>query len=211
MRTLKSALAHSRSDEAPARRVLNVGGSSKTIAIPAHYADWDHLLLDIDPQGNPDVVCDARKLDTLAAHSYDAVYCSHNLEHYYRHDAERVLLGFKHVLKPDGFVEIRVPDLTSVMRACIDRGVDVNDAVYTTPAGPITAVDVIYGWQKQIRESGNDFFAHKNGFTLKSLRAMLIDAGFKTVYVAEAPEDFELLAIALVDDLAQWHKEMFKI
>jgi hypothetical protein len=33
-------------------RVLNVGGNSKLIPIPSHYAGWEHLLPDIDPRGN---------------------------------------------------------------------------------------------------------------------------------------------------------------
>ena len=98
------------------RRVLNVGGGSKAIPIPPHYAAWEHVLLDIDPAGGPDLVCDARRLDTLPAQQFDAVYCSHNLEHYYRHDTGSVLRGFLHVLKFDGFAEIRVPDLRSVMQ-----------------------------------------------------------------------------------------------
>ena len=30
------------------RRVLNVGGHSKAIALPAHYEGWEHHLLDIE-------------------------------------------------------------------------------------------------------------------------------------------------------------------
>ena len=71
-------------------RVLNVGGASKTIPIPPHYAGWEHLLLDIDPRGEPDIVCDARELTSLPPAQFDAVYCSHNLEHYYRYDGRRV-------------------------------------------------------------------------------------------------------------------------
>jgi hypothetical protein len=41
-------------------KVLNVGGNTKLIPIPKHYDGWDHLLLDIDPTGKPDVLCDAR-------------------------------------------------------------------------------------------------------------------------------------------------------
>ena len=63
------------------KKVLNVGGNNKAIALPPQYADFDHLLLDIDPKGAPDIVCDARQLTTLAASQFDAVYCSHNLEH----------------------------------------------------------------------------------------------------------------------------------
>ena len=97
------------------RRVLNVGGASKDIPIPAHYTGWNHLLLDIDARRNPDVLCDARELELLEANQFDAIYCSHNLEHYYKHDGARVLRGFLHVLKADGFAEVAVPDLKVVV------------------------------------------------------------------------------------------------
>ena len=37
---------------------------------------------------------DARELASMAPQSFDAVYCSHNLEHYYGHDGNRALRGF---------------------------------------------------------------------------------------------------------------------
>ena len=180
---------------APAR-VLNVGGSSKAIPIPPYFDGWEHLLLDIDARGNPDIVCDARQLESLAANQFDAIYCSHNLEHYYSHDGAKVLSGFLHVLKQDGFAEIRVPDPQSVMRRFVRDDMDIGDVLYVSPAGPITVRDVIYGWGKEIETSGQDFFAHKTGFTAKSLRQALIDAGFRTVFVAVAPDAFETRALA---------------
>jgi predicted SAM-dependent methyltransferase len=116
-------------------RVLNVGGSSKAIPIPAHYSGWGHLLLDIDPTGNPDIVWDARALDMLNPAQFDAVYCSHNLEHYYKHDGAKVLRGFLHVLKPDGFADIRVPDLRCVLRKFVADDMDLEDVLYTAPGG----------------------------------------------------------------------------
>jgi ubiquinone/menaquinone biosynthesis C-methylase UbiE len=101
---------------------LNVGGNNKSIPLPPHYADFEHLLLDIDPKGSPDIVCDARNLTSLEGDQFDAIYCSHNLEHYYRHDVAKVLTGFLHVLKHDGFAQIRVPDINEVMRVTLARG-----------------------------------------------------------------------------------------
>ena len=92
-------------------KVLNVGGNNKSMALRSYYTGWQHILLDIDAKGNPDIVLDARKLSQLPPSEYDAVYCSHNLEHYYRHDAPYVLQGFLHVLKEDGFAHIIVPDI----------------------------------------------------------------------------------------------------
>jgi len=85
------------------KRLLNVGGGSKSIPLPPEYAGFEHVLLDIDPSGKPDIVLDGRKILELGAEQFDAIYCSHNLEHYFRHHVPKVLAGFFHVLKPGGF------------------------------------------------------------------------------------------------------------
>jgi len=190
------------------RRVLNVGGDNKTIPLPSQYAGWDHVLLDIDPRGNPDVVCDARRLTTLPAAGYDSVYCSHNLEHYYRHDVFKVLAGFLHVLKPDGFVYIRVPDMKEVMRVTVEKDLDIDDVLYQSLMGPITVRDVIYGHGGEIESSGSDFYAHKTGFTPKSLMAILLAAGFVKVGILPVPVDFEIMAFAFKDEPSDYVMEL---
>ena len=177
-------------------RVLNVGGASKQIPIPAYYAGWNHLLLDIDPRGGPDVVCDARELDSLDPLQFDAVYCSHNLEHYYKHDGARVLAGFMHVLKPEGFADIRVPDMTTVMRTFVLGNMDIEDVLYQSPSGPITVRDVIYGYGVEIERSGEDFYAHKTGFTAASLRTAIMSAGFWGAFVLVDERAYEIRALA---------------
>jgi hypothetical protein len=164
------------------RKVLNVGGNSKGIPLPDSYQGWENVLLDIDPRGKPDVLCDARQLTTLPGASYDVVYCSHNLEHYHRHDVPKVLSGFRHVLKDQGFAHIRVPDMGEVMRQVVQKSMDIDDVLYQSPAGPITVRDVFYGYGVEIERSGNDFFAHKTGFTQKSLVRMLESCGFPFVF-----------------------------
>lgn len=176
--------------------VLNVGGGNKQIAIPEHYKNWRHLLLDIDPGMDVDITLDARKLNTLERGAVDAVYCSHNLEHYYPHDVPIVLAGFLHVLKPDGFAEIHVPDIKGVMKRFVDTGMDIQDALYESATGPISVHDVIYGWGRQIESTGLDFYAHKTGFTATSLMAALEGAGFVHVRVAESNDTFALSAFA---------------
>ena len=164
------------------KKVLNVGGNSKEIPLPPQYAGFEHLLLDIDLRGSPDIVCDARKLATLDAGQFDAVYCSHNLEHYYRHDVRGVLAGFLHVLKDGGFAHILVPDIHEVMRMTIEQDLDIDDVLYQSRAGPIMVLDVLYGYGVEIEQSGQDFYAHKTGFTQKSLVKALTKAGFSKIY-----------------------------
>lgn len=163
-------------------KVLNVGGNNKAIPLPPPYAGFQHLLLDIDPRGQPDIVCDARQLTTLEPGQFDAVYCSHNLEHYLAHEVPQVLAGFLHVLKDGGFVDIRVPDIGAVMKTAVQRGLDIEDVLYESAAGPITVMDVLYGFGREIAESGQTFFCHKTGFTPKSLVRTLKAAGFARVY-----------------------------
>ena len=191
------------------QRVLNVGGNSKAIPLPPQYAGFDHWLLDIDPTGEPDIVCDSREMSQLDTDIFDAVYCSHNLEHYHHHDVQRVLRGFLHVLKAGGFAHIRVPDMEAVMRAVVTNGLDIEDTLYQSPAGPISVLDVIYGYGRQIEESGQDFYAHKTGFTAKSLEKALIKAGFVHVYVATS--DLEISAIAFKNQVGRLGARLFDL
>jgi hypothetical protein len=188
------------------KRVLNVGGNSRDIKLPDIYDGWRNVLLDIDPRGEPDVVCDARKLITLPASEYDAVYCAHNLEHYYRHDVAKVLAGFLHVMKEDAFAHIRVPDMGAVMKIVAEKNLDIQDVLYQSRAGPITVSDVIYGYGVEIERSGNDFFAHKCGYTRKSLLAVLSQAGFVHVCIGVRNLEIEALAFKAEPDAetAKW-------
>ena len=176
--------------------VLNVG-AGESQEIPPWYAGWKNVRLDVDPSTGADIVCDARLLqERVPEGSCDAIYCSHNLEHYLPHDGARVLQGFLHVLKPEGFAEIRVPDIGETIRAVVQRGLDLEDELYNSPAGPIRVLDVLYGWQAEIARSGRDYYAHKTGFTLKSLVRALVHAGFREVFRLRTGVLFELHVVA---------------
>jgi hypothetical protein len=142
------------------RRVLNVAGNSPEIPLPPPYAGWENILLDIDPKCKPDVLCDARQLSQLPGGMYDAVYGSHNLEQYYRHDVPKVLAGFSHVLKDGGLAHIVVRDTGEVMRFAVGKGKDMDDLIFISSGKPIMILDVLNGLGVEIEESGNAFFAH---------------------------------------------------
>lgn len=191
------------------KKVLNVGGNSKEIAIATQYDGWQHDLLDIDASQNPDVLADARELTEQPESAYDAVYCSHNLEHYYLHDAKKVLNGFKHVLKPDGHAFIRVPDMQQVMQRVVNEKLDITDVLYQSPMGPIRVYDVFYGHQGKIEHSGEQYFAHKIGFTPASLRQILLAAGFPIVAVSVTP--LNISAIAFLQQPTEEQCRLFDI
>lgn len=178
-------------------RVLSVGGSSRSVPLPPQYDGWERVVLDIDPLREPDLVCDARELQRLPPAQYDAVYCSHNLEHYFEHEVPKVLSGFVHVLKPAGFAHVRVPDIGALMRTVAERDLDLDDVLYESPAGPVRVKDVIYGYAPEIERSGNDYFAHKTGFTRRSLKTALHACGFRYSFVHGGA--LEVTALAFVN------------
>jgi SAM-dependent methyltransferase len=176
------------------KRLLNVGGGSKSIQLPPEYDGYEHLLLDIDPTGKPDIILDGRKLIELPAAQFDAIYCSHNLEHYFRHEVAKVLMGFFHVLKPGGFAQILVPDLIELMRIVVQKNMDLEEQLYVSAAGHIAPIDVIYGFGPQIETSGNDFFAHKTGFSVQSLTRTVEKAGFGPNFAKIANLEINIIA-----------------
>jgi hypothetical protein len=184
------------------KRVLNVGGHDKRISLPPQYAGFEQQLLDIDPAVAPDILCDARELPKLERGQFDAVYCAHNLEHYYRHDVPKVLDGFLHVLKDSGFAQVIVPDIAEVMRVAVAQNLDLEDVLYQSPAGPIKVLDVLWGWSAQIERSGQEFFAHKTGFTEKSLVATIQRCGFPKTYSMVSHFEVNVLAFKRTPDAA---------
>jgi SAM-dependent methyltransferase len=171
---------------------LNIGGGSKLLPTPSYFQGWRHDLLDIDPSGGPDIVLDARQLHWLPAGTYDAVYCSHNLEHYHRHDGAKVVRGMLHVLKPDGFAEIRVPDIEIVLQRIVQKNLDIDDVLYQSVDGPILVRDVLWGYHVEIERSGHDFFAHHTGFSRKSLIRFMAENGFPVAAVGNGAQ-FEII------------------
>jgi SAM-dependent methyltransferase len=178
-------------------KLLNVGGASKSIPVPPWYKNHEHHLLDIVSGEGVDLVADARRLHEMPelANMYDDVYCSHNLEHYTEAEADLVLKGFLHILKPGGVAFIRVPNIEGAMKKMFEKGVHLEDTAYVSPGGLIRYKDIIYGHGPQVEEGlkqGNTFMMHKNAFSIQGLRDILTKAGFMKVNVMPTPDGMEL-------------------
>jgi len=155
--------------------------------------EWQEIRFDIDESVNPDVVGTMTNMSAIADGSVDAVFSSHNIEHLYPHEVQIALGEFIRVLKPDGFAVITCPDLQSVCALIAED--KLTDAAYTSPAGPIAPLDILYGHRASMTR-GNLYMAHRCGFTKKSLSIDLQMAGFGNAGVIARPENFDLWAIA---------------
>jgi SAM-dependent methyltransferase len=174
-------------------RLLNVGGGSKEIPLPDQFKEYEHILLDVTDGPGVDVVCDARQLSrSLFPAAFDVVYCSHNLEHYYDHEVPLVLAGMRSVLTDQGRIHIAVPNIGQLICDMIDLRLDIDTVMYECGAGPVTPLDVLYGFRPEVA-TGNHWYAHKTGFTASRLHRVLEAAGFVDVSVVANFDALEII------------------
>jgi SAM-dependent methyltransferase len=172
-------------DAPPAvRTVLHVGCGMPDPAKlpPAFFAEgeWREVRLDIDAGVAPDIVASITDMAAVPSASVDAVWSAHNLEHLFAHEVPAALAEFRRVLRPGGFALVTVPDLQRAAELIAQDRLD--EAAYLSPAGPIAPLDMLFGHGAAIA-AGNQFMAHRTGFTARTLEAALQAAGFPIVRV----------------------------
>ncbi len=140
--------------------------------------DWTELRFDIDDSVAPDIIGTMTDMSAVASESVDAIFSSHNIEHRYAHEVPVALAEFLRVLKPDGFLVVTCPDLQEVCRLVAED--KLLEPAYTSPAGPITPLDILYGHRPPMA-AGNLYMAHRCGFTEKVLIGTLRASGFSAV------------------------------
>lgn len=154
---------------------------------------WHETRLDIDGSVQPDIVCSVQDMTAFVpSGAYDAIWSSHHIEHLHAHEVPFAFKEFCRVLKADGFALFRCPDLESVAETLLRDGPD--HTAYVSPAGPISALDMLYGHGASIAD-GKMAMRHHTGFTADRLGRLLIDAGFAEVHTKRAT-DFDLWAVA---------------
>ena len=168
--------------------------------------NWNEIRFDIDEEVNPDIVGTLTDMNLVETASVDAVYSAYNLDHIYAHEVPIALGEFFRVLKDDGFVVIKCPDLQSVAEAVAQD--KLLDTLYVSPIGPISAIDIMYGNRQEISE-GNVYMEKKVGFTYSVLNGSFAEAGFKTRYGGRSQDAFELTIVAFKQKKSE--KEIIKI
>ena len=89
-------------------RFLNVGCGLH------FHPDW--VNVDVVPASRGVIAADVRKGLPFADEVFDAVYCSHVLEHLPRQEASNLLRQMHRVSRPGGVIRVVVPDLETLAR-----------------------------------------------------------------------------------------------
>jgi hypothetical protein len=186
----------------PSGTLLHVGcGPQRIQATPFAPLPWQEIRLDIDPAVRPDVIGTITAMPEVLGASVDAVFSSHNIEHLEPHEVGIALGEFRRVLRPGGLVLITCPDLQAIAARILSHG--LTTPAYTSPAGPISPIDMLYGLRTSLA-AGNRFMAHRCGFNEGSLDATLRQADFAQVVTMSRPPAFDLWALATVEE---WPEE----
>ena len=161
---------------------LNVGCGPETESKIRGFDndDWKEIRLDIDEDVNPDIVGTLTNMKLVETATVDAVYSAYNIDHIYAHEVPIALGEFYRVLKDDGIVFLRCPDIQSVCEAVLQD--KLLDTFYETEDGQkITPLDILLGNRQELLD-GNEYMAKKCGFTYSVLNKAFSDAGFKARY-----------------------------
>ena len=173
---------------------VGCGPSRKENTTIAFASDaWEEVRFDIDEAANPHIVGSVLDLSMIESGSFDAIFSSHNIEHVFGYQVPKMLSEFFRVLNANGFFVVTCPNLIPVARLIVND--KLTDPAYVSPIGPITPQDILYGHSASL-EQGNEYMAHKTGFTPKSLRALLFEAGFQNVSVLSRESKLDIWALA---------------
>jgi len=118
------------------------------------------INIDQEYKHHIDYIADVSKLVMFEDNTISLIYTSHVLEHFGRHDIERVLTEWYRVLKPGGTLRISVPDFEAIVRA-YQKGYEMEDLM-----------GLLYGGQDK------KLNYHYVCFNFKYLKQLLEKVGF---------------------------------
>jgi predicted SAM-dependent methyltransferase len=150
------------------KKVLNIGANKAKLDFKL-FENYQEIKLDICDDVSPDIVASITNMESIPSQSVDGIWASHIVEHIFWHELPAAFFGIKRILKDDGIAIIMVPNLALIADNLKD---DVNKVLYDTPSGPITALDMIYGFRK-FTKLGMDGMMHKIGFTPRLMGEVL--------------------------------------
>jgi SAM-dependent methyltransferase len=172
--------------------LLHAGCGSKLNKAPRVFAAYREVRLDCNKMVEPDIIGSIVAMPQIDSDSFDAVFCSHVMEHLYAHEVAMAFAEFARILKPGGEILVQCPDLQAIGGKIALDQLDV--CLYQSGMGMVTPLDMLYGHRGAIG-AGNLFMGHKTGFTQSVLKGYMDVAGFVSV-VMDRETMFELKASA---------------
>jgi hypothetical protein len=162
---------------------------------------WEEVRVDMSASAQPDLQVESLlKLSAIPDESVDGVWISHVIQRFSFPDAIALLKEATRILKEGGEMLVATPD-AQLAATYLARG-EHEAEIFRAPAGVVTAIDLMYGFQKSI-EAGDTSRIHKSGYSAETLGYTLRNAGICNLHVQRHPYD----VIALGKKLPYAHPE----
>jgi predicted SAM-dependent methyltransferase len=155
---------------------------------------WQEVRVDADATMDADVMAHPYAASSVPDACVDAVFIGHVLHRYSFHDARATLKEALRVVKDAGQVVIAVPDMQ--LAATYVANDEMEAAVYHAPVGAITAIDMLFGFQKTIG-LGDTPRQHRSGYTLTSLGTMMRESGLSNIKLHRQAYDLFAIGVKL--------------
>ena len=154
------------------KKTLNVGCGARTFKeYPEGYQCINYDERSIE---GVDVVGDVRTLD-FPNEEFDFIIASDIMEHFTIFETENILREWKRVLKINGIIEFRMPNLRAICKKYIDGNINAKMCSW-----------LLYGGQDY---SGN---FHFTGFDREWFKSIIEPLGFKEIGYIDADNNFEM-------------------
>ena len=151
---------------------------------------WEEVRIDRDAAAAPDLLCELHHIPLIPDHSIDGIWINHVLQRLSFPEAAAMLKEGVRMLKDGGELLVATPDMQ--LAANYLARSEGEAEVFRAPAGVVTAVDMMYGFQRAI-EAGDASRIHKSGYTAESLGYFLRQAGLSNLHVQRHPHDLVAL------------------
>lgn len=125
--------------------------------------------IDIDKFPHIDYVHDIKTLPMIKNSSVELIYFCHGIEYFDRFEIKDVLKEWKRTLKKGGVLRLAVPDFEMLVK------------VYRKYKNLDKIIGPLYGrWEVNIKSKKSTIY-HKTVYDFKSIKQVLMDAGFKNI------------------------------
>lgn len=161
---------------------------------PIKEEGWDTL----DVVGNPTIKADLSKPLPIKDNTYDLIYCSHILEHIPWYSTIAVLKELHRILKPNGTLEIWVPDFDKLVYIYLHKKeyLDLPKPMLYNEFNPIQMTMVSINYRLFAGCKGTEVINqeqdwHKACFDHEYLVHCFITAGFKEIKRLLKPRGYD--------------------
>lgn len=158
---------------------------------------WHVVSVDTHEDQKPNYVGSITQLSMIGDQSVDAVWCPHVMQKLFAFQIPMALKEACRVLKYNGVFYMTVPD-AQIASAYFAHN-RATETLYHSPAGPVTPMDLLFGFQPVIQR-GNTSLTHHCAFTSESLATLMRESGFSNVQIKRDNYELQVMAIRQADD-----------